>query len=176
MGERELREKYGGKLAKAINRAIRAEVTGGDDALNRLTNLAAEAKGSRWKDRTGKETPEATAYFKHQRDVVGKMDAEVRKRWGVPADAGKDDKKPKARKAGPRKTGPPKTPGAGKSGPRGGAGPRSAGPRSSGPRESGPSADGPRSSAPRPKGPRRSGGDRGPAGGGAGGRGRGGPR
>ena len=26
MGERELREKYGGKLAKAINRAIRAEV------------------------------------------------------------------------------------------------------------------------------------------------------
>ena len=36
MGEKELREKYGGKLLKAINRAIRAEVTGGNEALDRL--------------------------------------------------------------------------------------------------------------------------------------------
>lgn len=37
MGERELRDKYGGKRAKAINRAIRAELDGGNEALDRLT-------------------------------------------------------------------------------------------------------------------------------------------
>ena len=40
MGEREIREKYGGKLPKAINRAIRAEVIGGNAALDKLTQLA----------------------------------------------------------------------------------------------------------------------------------------
>ena len=39
MGERELRAKYGGKLAKAINRAIRAEVKGGNEALDKLTAI-----------------------------------------------------------------------------------------------------------------------------------------
>ena len=39
MGEKELRTKYGGKLAKAINRAIRAEIAGGNEALDKLTQL-----------------------------------------------------------------------------------------------------------------------------------------
>jgi hypothetical protein len=84
MGERELREKYGGKLAKAINRAIRAEVPGGNEALDRLTALAGPAMHSRWKDPRGVETPEAAAYFRHKRDVVDRMEAIVRKTWGVP--------------------------------------------------------------------------------------------
>ena len=84
MGERELRDKYGGKLAKAINRAIRAEMPGGNEALDRLTALAGPAMHSRWKDHRGVETPEAAAYFRHQRGVVDPMEAKVRKAWGVP--------------------------------------------------------------------------------------------
>ena len=88
MGDRELREKYGGKLPKAINRAIRAEVPGGNEALEKLTQLAGAARQSRWKDHAGRETPEAEAYFKHKREVVDRMDAEVRRKWGVPPDEG----------------------------------------------------------------------------------------
>src|SRR4051794_41619867 len=82
MGEREIRAKYGGHLAKAINRAIRAEVAGGNEALERLTQLAGAARQSRWTDKQGRKTAEAAAYFRHQREVVGRMEAEVRKRWG----------------------------------------------------------------------------------------------
>jgi hypothetical protein len=88
MGERELRDKYGGKLVKAINRAIRAEVPGGNEALDKLTQLAAAAKQSHWKDKQGRDTAEATAYFKHVREVIGKMDAQVRKTYGLPPDKG----------------------------------------------------------------------------------------
>lgn len=84
MGERELREKYGGKLAKAINRAIRAEVIGGNEALDKLTQLAGPARQSGWKNRTGRPTPEAEVYYKHKKDVVDRMESQVRARWGVP--------------------------------------------------------------------------------------------
>ena len=90
MGERELREKYGGKLPKAINRAIRAEIPGGNEALDKLTDLAAAAKQSHWHDKQGRPTPEAEAYYKHQRNVVDRMAEQVRKTWGVPVDAGGD--------------------------------------------------------------------------------------
>lgn len=96
MGERELRAKYSGKLAKAINRAIRAEVAGGNEALDKLTQLAGAARHSHWKDKAGRETPEATAYFQHQREVEDRMDAEVRRRWGVPPDK---ETKPHRKKA-----------------------------------------------------------------------------
>lgn len=86
MGERELREKYGGKLAKAINRAIRAEIPGGNEALDKLTHLSAPILQSGWTDRSGNPTPEAAAYFKHKRDVVDKMESRIRKAWGVPPD------------------------------------------------------------------------------------------
>lgn len=84
MGERELREKYGGKLAKAINRAIRAELPGGNAALDTLTQLAGPAMQSGWKERNGDPTPEAVAYFKHKRNVVEKLEAEIRSRWQMP--------------------------------------------------------------------------------------------
>lgn len=84
MGERELREKYGGKLAKAINRAIRAELPGGNAALDTLTQLAGPAMQSGWKERNGDPTPQAVAYFKHKRNVVEKLEAEIRSRWQIP--------------------------------------------------------------------------------------------
>jgi hypothetical protein len=87
MGERELREKYGGKLPKAINRAIRAEVAGGNAALDKLTQLAGQARHSGWKSKTGKPTAEAEAYHKHQ-ELIAKMEAQVRARWKIPASAG----------------------------------------------------------------------------------------
>ena len=90
MGEREIREKYGGKLAKAINRAIRAEIPGGNEALDKLTQLAGTARQSKWKDHAGHDTPEAVLYFRHKREVVDRMTAQVRRKWGVPPD--KDEK------------------------------------------------------------------------------------
>ena len=105
MGERELREKYGGKLPKAINRAIRAEIPGGNEALDRLTDLAAAAKQSHWHDKQGRPTPEAEAYYKHQRNVVARMDEQVRRTWGVPPDAAGREDRPRPTRAGrpPRK-------------------------------------------------------------------------
>src|SRR5918993_226442 len=100
MGERELREKYGGKLAKAINRAIRAEVPGGNEALDQLTHLAAAAKQSHWHDKQGRPTLEAEAYYKHQRNVVARMDEQVRKTWGVPVDASGERTRPRPSKSG----------------------------------------------------------------------------
>ena len=120
MGERELREKYGGKLPKAINRAIRAEVPGGNEALDKLTDLAAAAKQSHWHDKAGRPTPEADAYYRHQRTVIAPMDAQVRRTWGVAPDAGATrdaNPRPPARR-GPG--GPKKRAGAG--GGAGGAG------------------------------------------------------
>jgi hypothetical protein len=113
MGERELREKYGGKLPKAINRAIRAEIPGGNEALDKLTDLAAAAKQSHWHDKQGRPTPEAEAYYKHQRNVIARMDAQVRTTWSVPADAGSDSRA--ARKSQPGKSRRPRKPGQGKS-------------------------------------------------------------
>jgi hypothetical protein len=85
MGERELREKYGGKLIKAINRAIRAEIPGGNEALDKLTQLAAAARQSHWTDKAGKDTAEAVSYQKHMK-VIEQMDAQVRKTYGLPPD------------------------------------------------------------------------------------------
>lgn len=102
MGEREIREKYGGKLAKAINRAIRAELPGGNEALDRLTHLAAPILQAGWEDRHGNPTPEATAYFKHKREVVDKLEAEVRKRWGIPNEQTKTIKRRPGAKRGAR--------------------------------------------------------------------------
>jgi hypothetical protein len=130
MGEHEIREKYGGKLPKAINRAIRAEVPGGNEALDKLTQLAGAARHSRWTDHAGRDTAEALAYFKHKREVVDRMDAEVRRRWGVPPDKpGRSD--PANRSGGPNRPGQSNKagghrPGAGRgptAGPRSKAGP-----------------------------------------------------
>src|SRR5258708_27088908 len=83
MHDREIRAKYGGKLPKAINRAIRAEIPGGNEALDKLTDLAGAARQSHWKDHAGNHTAEASAYYRHKRDVIDVMDAQVRRKWGV---------------------------------------------------------------------------------------------
>jgi hypothetical protein len=97
MGERELREKYGGKLAKAINRAIRAEIPGGNEALDKLTHLAAPILQSGWEDHHGNPTAEATAYFKHKRNVVDTMEAVIRERWGIAPEASRKPDKRRTR-------------------------------------------------------------------------------
>ena len=107
MSERELREKYGGKLAKAINRAIRAEIPGGNEALDKLTHLSAPVLQSGWTDRSGNPTPEAAAYFKHKHNVVDKMESRIRKAWGIPPDEPKRQNKSRPRsttkKAAPKR-------------------------------------------------------------------------
>ena len=84
MSEKTLREKYGGKLAKAINRAIRAEIPGGNEALDKLTVLAGAARQSHWKDDEGDHTVESKAYYRHQRDVIDVMEAKIREKWDIP--------------------------------------------------------------------------------------------
>lgn len=99
MGERELREKYGGKLAKAINRAIRAEIAEGNAALDTLTQLSGPAMHSKWTDRSGNPTPEATAYYKHKREVVDKMENTIRRKWNIPMERESKQKSKKLAKA-----------------------------------------------------------------------------
>jgi hypothetical protein len=84
MGERELREKYGGKLDKAINRAIRTEIPEGNAALDTLTKLSGPAWRSGWTNASGNPTPEALSYQKHYRTVVEPMIAKVRRTWAIP--------------------------------------------------------------------------------------------
>src|SRR3954453_10846045 len=123
MDDRKIRAEYGGKLPKAINRAIRAEIPGGNEALDKLTQLAGAARHSRWKDRAGRDTPEAAGDFKHQQDgvgrrraggdtpeappyfkrrqdVVGRMEADARRRWGIPPEQAAAKGKPRAKPAG----------------------------------------------------------------------------
>jgi hypothetical protein len=86
MGERELREKYGGKLPKAINRAIRAELPGGNEALDTLARLSGPAASSGWTHQDGKPTDEAAAFNKQQQKV-DQLAAAIRERYGIPLDA-----------------------------------------------------------------------------------------
>jgi hypothetical protein len=110
MDDKKIRAKYGGKLPKAINRAIRAEVKGGSQALDHMTALAGAARQSGWKDRQGRNTEEAAAYFRFQREVIDPMDAEVRKRWGLPPELRSEKTTAAVKKpTGPRKRGTKKT-------------------------------------------------------------------
>jgi hypothetical protein len=117
MGERELREKYGGKLDKAINRAIRAETPDGNEALDKLTKLGGPAWRSGWNDASGHPTPEAAVYLQHQRAVVDPLIARIRKAYGIPPADRSQLPNPKRKKriarrpaAAPRKATGPKPP------------------------------------------------------------------
>ena len=70
MGERELRAKYGGKLDKAINRAIRAELPGGNEALDMLEKLSGPAFHSDQTEASKNPTPETVAFEKHRLGIV----------------------------------------------------------------------------------------------------------
>ena len=100
MPEREIREKYGGKLDKAINRAIRAETAGGNAALDLLAKLSGPAASSGWTDEKGNPTSAAAAYIKHREKVVAPLIAQVRKTWNLPPLKGTTSV---AKKAGPKK-------------------------------------------------------------------------
>jgi len=91
MSEKELREKYGGKLAKALNRAIRAEIPSGNEALDRLAKLSGPAAHSGWKDESGKATVEAQAYEKHLRQVVTPLESQIRQKYGLPPRGADED-------------------------------------------------------------------------------------
>lgn len=89
MPEKELRDKYGGKLPKAINRAIRAEIPGGNEALDTLTALAGPARHSGWTKHNGEPTPEAKAYFKHKARV-DELENQIKRKYGVPLETRTD--------------------------------------------------------------------------------------
>jgi hypothetical protein len=102
MPEKELRAKYGGKLPKALNRAIRAELPEGNVALDTLTQLAGPAMQSGWVTPNGSSTPEAMAYFKHKKRV-DELENKIRKLYDIPIEESKrmpKPGKPKKRKGG----------------------------------------------------------------------------
>lgn len=111
MGERELRDKYGGKLDKAINRAIRAETPNGNEALDTLARLSGPAAHSGWVDNAGSPTPEAAAYHKHQRSVVGPLIAKICNAYNITPDKptkASTGKRGAKRSARPRRSSPRK--------------------------------------------------------------------
>ena len=101
MGERELRDKYVGKLDKAINRAIRAEIPAGNAALDLLAKISGPAASSGWTDRDGNSTPEAALYLKHRRSVVGPLIAKICRAYKITHDE-PAKKKPAARRRKPK--------------------------------------------------------------------------
>ena len=82
MGEKQLREKYGGKLAKAINRAIRAELPDGNAALDKLTTLSGPASQAMDFAHGTKAIPAVQAFEKQKRLVAG-LEAQIRNKWGI---------------------------------------------------------------------------------------------
>lgn len=89
MGTRELRETYGkksGSAREAINRAIRAELPGGNEALDALT-LFHEMKHRL--DATGENRQAADICQVAMERVAGiaaAMEREIRKRYGMKSD------------------------------------------------------------------------------------------
>lgn len=74
-----IREKYGGKLHQAINRAIRAEMVGGDDLLDALERV--DRLTRRLKDFGHPGVTEATAALEQLRALKELMSALVRARY-----------------------------------------------------------------------------------------------
>ena len=74
--------------ARADKQLAKARARDSLQALDKLTELAGPARHSHWKDPSGQDTPEAAAYYRHQK-VIARMEAEVRKRWGVPPEKSK---------------------------------------------------------------------------------------
>jgi hypothetical protein len=83
MSEKAIREKYGGKLDKAINRAIRAELPEGNEALDKLAKLSGPAAHASKGARGGEPIPEVKAFEKQKR-VVAQLEAKIRKKYGLP--------------------------------------------------------------------------------------------
>jgi len=67
-------------------------VPGGNVALDRLTDLAGPAMHSGWKERNGKPTEAAAAYFKHNARSSKRWKPFVRQKWGIPMETEKPAK------------------------------------------------------------------------------------
>lgn len=77
-----LRTKYGGRLDEAINRAIRAECPGGNEALDTMTLIKQMLDRHGWTGPDGKPTPLSMA-FRRVREIVEAMDEAVCHTYGV---------------------------------------------------------------------------------------------
>lgn len=78
MGTRELQEKYAASNGKqAMNRAIRAEIPGGDEALDGRERVYLAHKAN--------PTKEAGIALAEFHEVVAAMEAEIRRRYDMPA-------------------------------------------------------------------------------------------
>ncbi len=81
---KELREKYqASKPRVAINRAIRAECPGGDEALDAKDYWFKIAERDGWRDHRDEPTTPAFAYALADA-IVKKMEDAIRARWGMP--------------------------------------------------------------------------------------------
>lgn len=87
-----IRAKYGGKRGESINKAIRAECVGGNEALDALAacNRAAEASG--WSSDDGGPSAAKTCYTAVL-DIVDAMEDDVRERWNLPDRPEREDLK-----------------------------------------------------------------------------------
>ena len=93
MGELELREKYGGKLAKAINRASCAEIPGGNDALDKLTHLADASSKAAGKSRRQSDS-RGRGVFQTSTQCRRKNGPQIREKWQIPPEEKQQAKTP----------------------------------------------------------------------------------
>ena len=80
---RELREKYGGRTNEATNRAIRAEIDGGNDCLEALHRLHRLVK--RYRVGSAHHTLVQQA-LDNIREIAESMTVEIRRRYSVGED------------------------------------------------------------------------------------------
>lgn len=91
MPKKELCDKYDQKLlARAINKAIRAEIAGGDEALDALELAHGFMRRAGVRNAANSDLPQARVYMSILA-IVDAMEDEVRLRYGVPVSRDRDD-------------------------------------------------------------------------------------
>lgn len=92
MSYRALKARYKGKTREAINKAIRAECPGGDEALDGLNDWhkVCEHRGWQGADGRGEESLQVTAY-RHLLEIVDAMEDSVRARYSLPEREDRED-------------------------------------------------------------------------------------
>lgn len=96
----ELKSKYGGKTKEAVNRAIRAECAGGDEAIDAMSLAKQICDRHGWADPDGTPSVHAVLYERLMW-VVDAMEDDVRERWGLPEREDRED----LRRSGSRRRG-----------------------------------------------------------------------
>lgn len=85
---KELRSAYGktgGDPRQAINRAIRAELTGGAGILDLLPIVRHMAQVEGWKDAKGEPSPAAMIY-ERVAAIADELETEIRRRYEMPVE------------------------------------------------------------------------------------------